>query len=167
MKTCTMCKIEKPFEAFYKNKAKKDGYKSECKECEKERYRELKKNPLMQLEKQIRSSIILENKLLAREGKKLCTKCKDIFLIDNLKDGAYGGRCKKCEREYSIERREKNKDKIKEYNKEYSKEYQEKNKNKIKEYQRKYRLKKKLEKENKIDPKAINAFMEELINIKE
>jgi hypothetical protein len=144
MKTCTKCKIEKPFEAFYKRKDTKDGYLSECKECQKARKKELKKSPLMQLEEQIRSSIKLENKLLSREGKRLCSKCKNIFLIDDLK----GNRCKNCKIE----------DK---------KEYYEKNKEHYREYNRQYHLKKKLEKENKIDPKAISAFMEELINTKE
>jgi FtsZ-interacting cell division protein YlmF len=134
----------------------------------------------MQLEKQIRSSVILENKLLAREGKKLCTKCKDIFKIDDLKSGIY---CENCYMEHHKEYYKKNKDKIREYQRENAKEYYKKNKDKMKEHQREYReknkdkvnerqrqyiLKKKLEKEkeNKIDPKAINAFMEELKNIK-
>ena len=125
MKTCTKCKIEKHFEAFHKNKNIKDGYHYECKECQKARYREFKKNPLMQLEKQIKSSIILENKLLAREGKRLCCKCNGIFLIDDLISGR---RCKNC-------------------NIEFFKEFREKNKDKINEYDRQYRLKKKLEKE--------------------
>jgi hypothetical protein len=215
MKTCTKCNIEKPFEAFYKDKYAKDGYSSECKECAKERREKLKKNPLMQLERQIKSSIILENKLLAREGKRLCGKCNEIFLIEDLTTRGY---CENCDieykkeyyqknketlnqktkeyqqknkdktrehsrksskkyyeknknkiKEYRKEYIEKNKDKIKEYHKEYMKEYEEKNKDKRREHQRKYCLKKKLEKEkaNKIDPKAINAFMEELIKIKE
>lgn len=32
-KICTKCKIEKPIEAFFKNKDKKDGLRSNCKEC--------------------------------------------------------------------------------------------------------------------------------------
>lgn len=162
MKTCTKCKIEKPFEAFYKQHIEKDGYRSACKECNKARQIELKKNPLMQLEKQIRSSIILENKLLARDGKRLCGRCKEIFLINEMNGGVI---CYPCERkrdkeirntEYgkrkkqlkNKEYRQKNKDKIKEYQKGYNKEYQQKNKDKIKEHQRKYRLKKKKEKNN-------------------
>ena len=108
----------------------------------------------MQLEKQIRSSIILENKLLAREGKKLCSKCKDIFLIDDLISGV---RCKSCTIEYSKEYFQKNKDKVREHNKasckkhykknkehykEKRKEYREKNKEYYREYSRQYRLKK-------------------------
>ena len=86
MKVCTKCKIEKPFEAFYRNRNKKsrDGYCSSCIECVKLRRLELKKNPLMQLEKQIKSSVILENKLLKRENKRLCQRCKEVFLIDDL-----------------------------------------------------------------------------------
>jgi adenylate kinase family enzyme len=155
MKTCTKCKIEKPFEDFYKQSTTKDGHTTACKECIKARKKELKKSPLMQLERQVKSSIILENKLLAREGKKLCTKCKDIFLIEDI---TTWGRCKNCNKEYWLT----NKDKILEHQKEYKeknkenikerrREYKEKNKNKIKEYQRQYCLKKKLEKENQTD----------------
>lgn len=177
MKTCTKCNIEKPFEAFYKQRTSKDGCFAMCKECQKTRQIELKKNPLMQLEKQIRSSIILENKLLLREGKKLCSKCNEIFLIDDFVK-TY---CKNCNIEYMNEYYEKNKDKVKEINKEwkennkdkikereknyreknkdrikeYQKEYMEKNKDKrkeyMREYQRQYYLKNKLEKENQID----------------
>lgn len=35
MKKCYCCKNTKPFIDFYKNKAKKDGYRSECKDCHK------------------------------------------------------------------------------------------------------------------------------------
>ena len=160
MKTCTKCKIEKPFEAFCKNKGAKDGHAEWCKECIKNRQLEFEKSPLMQLERQVKSSIMLENKLLAREGKKLCTTCKDIFLIDDLRDG---GRCKNCDIEYKREYRLKNKDKIKKYKKKYKennkdkireyqkendKKYREKNKDKIKEYRKEYYLKKKLEMQN-------------------
>lgn len=35
MKKCSCCKLEKPFESFYKNKAKKDGFANQCKSCRK------------------------------------------------------------------------------------------------------------------------------------
>ena len=165
MKTCIKCKIEKPFEAFCKSKDRKDGYISKCKECEKLRRLELKKNPLLQLERQIRSSIILENKLLKRENKKLCVGCKEVFLIEDLVGGKI---CKECSgilnKKYVEENSEKFKESVKkyreknkEYIKEYKKEYREKNKENIKkyrrehseknkEYQRQYYLKKKPEK---------------------
>ena len=152
MKTCSQCKVEKPFGAFYRSKAESSGYQSSCIECGRLRRLELKKNPLMQLEKQIRSSVILENKLLKRENKKLCYICKEIFLIDDLLGEII---CKDCNakktkehyinnKENMIEYIKKNKGKIKEYHKEYKK----KNKEKINANQRERRLKKKLEKQN-------------------
>ena len=62
MKICSKCKIEKHFEAFHRNKARPDGYLSSCIKCNKLRVLELKKNPLMQLEGQIRTSVFLENR---------------------------------------------------------------------------------------------------------
>lgn len=35
MKICGACKVEKPLEAFNKNKGKKDGHASVCRECQK------------------------------------------------------------------------------------------------------------------------------------
>ena len=160
MKICTKCKVEKPFEAFWRDKSKPDGLHHFCIECDKLRNLELKKNPLMQLEKEIRSSVILENKLLKRENKKLCTGCKEVFLIDDLVNGVV---CKECNREYYEKNKEKineqqnkyyekNKEKKREYSREYreknkekKREYRLKNKEKTREYQREYRLKKKLE----------------------
>ncbi len=151
MKICTKCKVEKPFEAFWRSKKASDGYISACIECVNLRRLELKKNPLMQLQKQIRSSVILENKLLKRENKKLCTRCKEVFLIDDLMDG---DRCKECNTEISKEYWGKNKEKLKKQNMEHrlknkeelnkkEREYYEKNKEKIREHNKKYRLKNK------------------------
>ena len=165
MKTCTKCKIEKPFEAFYKSKYTKDGHASECKDCRNIRKIELKKNPLMQLEKQIRSSVLLENKLLAKEGKRLCQKCKEIFLINEMSGGII---CYPCKRKREKERRstkegklnkqlmdkkyyEKNKETISQKAKEYielnkgilakrKREWYDKNLDKKKEYDKHYNL---------------------------
>ena len=35
MKTCRVCKTEKSYEEFPKRKASKDGYRNECKPCNK------------------------------------------------------------------------------------------------------------------------------------
>lgn len=32
-KVCTKCSLEKPLDAFHKDKYKKDGYRTDCKEC--------------------------------------------------------------------------------------------------------------------------------------
>ena len=37
MKTCSVCKTEKPYEEYHKRAAMKDGHRSACKECELER----------------------------------------------------------------------------------------------------------------------------------
>ena len=132
MKICSKCKIEKPFEAFWRDKDKIDGYVTDCKECYKNRNKELKINPLLQLEKTIRSYVILENNLLKKENKKLCTICKEVFLIDDI---VCGFLCRECSIEKSKEYNEKNKEK--------AREYREKNKEKIKERMREYRLKNK------------------------
>ncbi len=146
MKICSQCKLEKPFEAFWREKKAPDGYRSSCAECDKLRKLELKKNPLMQLEKQIRSSVILENKLLQRENKRLCAVCREIFLIDDLvSNGAF---CKECSRKKSKEDEAKKKEKRRDSRIKYYEKNKEKNKEKIKEKNRKYYEKKKLEKQN-------------------
>ena len=148
MKTCTKCKIEKPFEAFYKHSMLKDGYRPECKECFKLRIKELKKSPLMQLEKQIRSSIMLENKLLAREGKRLCQSCKEIFLIKEMNQGVV---CRSCHRKRVKEERSTEIGKLKRQLS--GKKYRENNKEYISQREKEYRRKKKLEKETRKDKK--------------
>ena len=99
----------------------------------------------MQLEKEIKSSIVLENKLLKRENKRLCQGCKEIFLIDDLLSGYI---CKECNAKKVKEYIEKNKEYCKEYRSEYMKDYGEKNKEKKREYDKEYRGKNK-EKKNK------------------
>ncbi len=43
MKTCNKCKVEKPLDAFTKNKSKKSGLDSRCRVCRKEHYLQNKK----------------------------------------------------------------------------------------------------------------------------
>ena len=135
MKTCSQCKIDKPFEAFFRDKATKDGYQPSCKECDKKRKQETKQSPLLQLEKQVRSSVILENKLLAPEGKKLCSGCRNIFEIEKLIFGC----CYDCRKEHN----KRHRGKLEEYQKQYQKEYYLKKKDKLKEYQKQYHEKNK------------------------
>tara|TARA_R110002012_G_C11528446_1_gene600241 strand:+ start:546 stop:980 length:435 start_codon:yes stop_codon:yes gene_type:complete len=40
MKTCSKCGVEKPLEAFYRDKEKRDGVKNQCKLCEKSQKKE-------------------------------------------------------------------------------------------------------------------------------
>ena len=147
MKTCTKCGEAKEFSEFYKEERKKDGYLNCCKQCIKQQRQKRAKNPVAQLEKAITSSVLIENKMLFKEGKRLCGSCRNIFLITEMKDYY----CEKCSyiefKKYREENREKIKeskrryreekeDKIKGYFKEYAKEYLEKNREKINEQRR-------------------------------
>ena len=173
MKTCSKCKETKEFSEFFKQKSTKDGLSPACKSCESKRRKELKINPTMQLNKIVRSSVLIENKILKRENKKLCRCCKNIFNISDMNQGVV---CLPCKREIGKKSRESEKGNLskKIQDKRYyeknkkkialkTKEYREKNKEEIankkneyylkniekkKEYDRQYRLKKKLEKQN-------------------
>lgn len=157
MKTCTKCGEVKEFSDFVKDKSKKDGHSSYCKNCKKQRYILLKSDNLLQLEKEIKSSIILENKILLKDGKKLCSHCKQIFKIEDLK----GRRCRECCNYFSIKWSKNNKDKMKDISKKYRDNNSEKvkksiqvwrdnNSEKMTTYRKEYYLKKKLEKEQQI-----------------
>lgn len=132
MKTCTKCGETKDFSEFHKLVKSKDGHKPECKSCVNERRikkrQQLKDSPIEQMETLIRSCVMTENKMLFREGKKLCSSCKNIFLIVDL-TGFY---CKKCSSSRSKEYLEKNSQKIKEY----KDSYREKNREKLNEAQK-------------------------------
>lgn len=163
-KICKGCGKEYSLESgfFYKDNAFKDGYKSRCKICYKNR--------------------IKIQKIISKEGYKICTKCQNELLASDeyfkvKKGGKYGldAVCKDCQhdayinkREYYINKSKKyyeeNKETIleksKDYNIEhkkdkkiydkeyaiknkgtkskYAKEYVKKNKEKIEEYRKKY-----------------------------
>ena len=138
MKTCTKCGETKEFGEFFKNKLKKDGYCTSCKQCHRNRDKEKKENILKQLEAEVRKTIFSENKFLLLENKRLCSWCKTPMLIT--KYNSYT--CKKCKSILNAKDKEKNS--------KYYKKWWEKNKEKQKEYNKintqKYKLKKKLEK---------------------
>ena len=140
-KICTKCRVEKKIECFGIKSNQKDGLNNECKECRRERMQKLKTNPLLQLEKQVKSSVILENKLLAREGKRLCGRCRGVFKIEELSIG----NCSDCNANYSKKWKEENKDKVKEDARNYKINNREKVNKHKREYERRKRLGKKLE----------------------
>lgn len=132
MKTCSKCGQIKEFSEFYKTTKMKCGYFSSCKECIKKRMHEKKENLIMQLESKVKTSIVVENKLLSGVDKKLCGKCHNVFYISDLINGK---RCKECNRKHEKEYRDNNKNKMFVINK---KSY-EKNKEKILSNQKIYR----------------------------
>lgn len=44
MKKCCICKLEKPYTDFYKDRVTRDGYDFICKECNRLRYRDRRKD---------------------------------------------------------------------------------------------------------------------------
>lgn len=113
VKTCSKCKVDKPFSEFYKKTKAKDGLRSQCKACHKA-YREANKDKRKEYFKEYHKA----NK------DKLKSYQKAHYKTNKDKYKAY---------------REANKEKIKEYNKAYK----EANKEKIKAYEEanKYRRK--------------------------
>jgi len=109
MKTCNKCGQTKEFSEFHKSISKKDGLNPQCKECRKKHNIELKTNLSLQLKKEIISSVRLENKILIKENKKLCTRCKQIFKIENINSS---GKCINCGNESSKEWKQINKEKV-------------------------------------------------------
>lgn len=135
MKICNRCKETKELSEFWKDKRKKDGYSIVCKDCRKKATKELALSPESQLRKTITSSIIIENKILLRENKRICCKCYSISSLT----GMVGRYCLNCANSYNKEYHAKNKDNLNEKNRKYS----EDNREKLKEYAREYRIKNK------------------------
>ena len=135
MKVCYVCKIEKEFSEFYKDKSTKDGFYYSCKICSK-----ANKN-----KKNYQKEYYINNR-----EKKLKYQ-KDYQSTNNEVISKYQ---KEYQKEYYLNNKHKNKDKVKEYSKkyyelnkekkiEYSKEYYLNNKEYKKIYSKEYNIKNK------------------------
>lgn len=120
MKTCILCKINKSFDDFYKQKAAKDGYNPYCKSCA-----ALKTQEYIDRNRYKKDKVNLENKVCYKCGEK-----QDIlsFTKDKTKHDGFSTTCKKCNRVVSKKFRESNPN----YSSEYNVEYYNKNREKIK-----------------------------------
>ena len=115
---CRKCHEVKVVSEFSKDKSKKDGVNTMCKECKKQYYRE---NDGKERERQKKSIRAYDNdgNLISLE----CGTCHEIKAVSEFskhkskKDGVQTI-CKDCEKEY----RNQNKDKKAEYDKQYQKE---------------------------------------------
>jgi DNA repair exonuclease SbcCD ATPase subunit len=128
MKVCSKCNIEKEFTEFYKDRSRRDGYRSQCKKCAKQ-YRIENREQLKEWEKQYR----IENKEKIKEWQKQ-------YRIENEE------KIKEWQKQYRIENKEKinarrRTEKWREKNKDQIKQYWINNKEKIKECQKQYRIK--------------------------
>ena len=150
MKKCSKCKVEKPFEEFVKEKNGKNGLRSNCKQCDKERHKKW-----CEENKEYYKKWREENKEKINEWYQ---KNKNILKEKNseYKKKYYKENSEKIN-EYIKKYQKENKEKINEYNKiwckqnkekikEKNKKYRQENKEKINEYKRKYQKEK-----NKID----------------
>lgn len=91
---CSKCG-ETDVSKFWKKTKSKTGYNTWCKECCKISARVSAKTNKDIIKGVIRNSIVVENKLLKSENKKICCKCKEIFIFKKESES----RCKKCESE--------------------------------------------------------------------
>ena len=121
-KVCSKCGMWKPLEEYCRDKSKKNGRRSECKECEKQ-YREANKERRKEYDKQWREG----NKEYRKEYRKQWKENNPEYSKQHYQNN------KECYKEQSKQWREDNK----EYRKEYEKQYREKNKDKIREYEKK------------------------------
>ena len=83
-KICTKCGIEKPIEIFYKNKSKRDGYSSICKDCQKEadkRYYQSNKDKIRKRARIFHKKIIDYVNSMKSTGCCICGE-KDIACLD-------------------------------------------------------------------------------------
>lgn len=130
MKTCNRCKETKELSEFGKDKTKKDGARTICKDCDRKREQNLKTSHLAKLEKAVTSCTITTNRILFQEDKRICCQCNNIFSIYSSQRYS----CKKCYHENAKKYSKENKEKIAEQ----QKEYYEKNREKVNEYHKKY-----------------------------
>lgn len=131
-KICFHCKEAIDISLFYKNKNTKDGLTSVCKECNKIQAKENKTNPEKIIFSAITRSKITENKILEKEGMRLCKRkvCDNVVNINT----QLCSKCKKDDNKRNVN---------KEIQKKHRKKYIEKNKEKISKYQKEYRAKSK------------------------
>lgn len=94
MVKCSKCG-ETDITKFWKKTNSKTGYNTWCKECCKVSARVSNKTNKDIIKGVIRDSIVVENKILKAENKKICCKCKEIFTFKKESEI----RCKKCEAE--------------------------------------------------------------------
>lgn len=146
-KSCNKCKEVKDLSEFHKSKYVKTGYAGTCKQCTNLRYKEKKQDPILQISGAIRSTILVENKILKWEDKRLCSVCKTPHPINNMVQSY----CKPCfsQKQKEYRNQEDTKGKLKVWKstyyknniediKEKNKKYREENKDKYREYSNKY-----------------------------
>ena len=102
MKICCKCRVKKPLEGFYKDKSKKDGRYTQCKECEKMKKKKFHKLNREKLLKQMRKRW-KENKVARNKAQRDFYYKNKKRLIANVM--AYERKRKKVDEGYRIMKR--------------------------------------------------------------
>ena len=139
MKVCSVCKVEKDFGEFYKNARRKDGLKSQCKDCEKKYLQKNKERIAKQKNEynQKNKEKILEwQRKYRKNNRERITVYKRKYLQNNRdKNLEWQRKYRKNNKESIVKRmkewRETNKDDIVKYKKKY---YQENKDTVLKDY---------------------------------
>lgn len=128
-KKCSKCNLTKDISEFNKRKKSKDGYRYECKSCQKELYlknrehniNKMKENRLLNIDeyKERDKSYYENNKAEILNKKKEYYLTNRVVIIEKKKK--YNQKNKESKRVYNIKYREKNKKQLKEYAKLYQK----------------------------------------------
>ena len=127
-KKCHRCGKVKPYYDFYKNRSKKDGLQSQCKECLSETHKKWYKNNVDKARKSHKEWYNKNKEYASKTRKDYYYRNRDIILE---KHKQY----RKDHKEVYEEYRTKNKARIQQY----KKEYQKKNKDKVRMWHKKYR----------------------------
>lgn len=100
MKTCCACKLEKTPEEFYKNKSRKDGLSTKCKDCSKAYSKEYSKTEEARENNRRRNREYYHREGLAKKNraKRYGLTVEDLDQIINLGDG----RCFICSKKATV-----------------------------------------------------------------
>jgi len=134
IKVCSKCKIEKDIESYCNDKFKKDGKRTKCKECDK-KYRENNKNKIKEYYNNHKKERLNYNKKYWQKTK----------IIQSIQD-------KEKDKQRIKEWYEENKEKIKEK----TKIYRDKNKERIKDYNKEYNKKHRTQQTENVNKKRKN-----------
>jgi len=134
-KICSKCAFEKELSEFNKRSTSKDGYRSDCRECQKSHYNgkseyykeKMKQNRLDKLDEYVE-----RDKKYYKENRDKILKSKSGYYIDNRGEILENKRQyyidnKDVRSEYNKKWREDNKDWVRTYMRNYAKQYREKN----------------------------------------
>ena len=130
MKRCSKCRIEKPISGFFRDSTQKEGYCLQCKECQKEHYKE-NKEKILKYHKEYRKlnkdKINEYQKEYNRKNKEEITKrAKKYRVAHKEKLLVYFKEYRETHKDEIVEYRGKNKEKLLLYGREHRRDHKDK-----------------------------------------